>query len=109
MYASLSDGMSSATGDSRGHNSISESVRVEHGVGGPSPSRAVVEAVAGAAGVEPVNLADEAGIVLYDHVDLDALDALVGSRPGSDIDVSLSVAGYEVTVDATAVVAERAR
>jgi len=101
--------MSSATESSRGHTSVSEPVRVEHGVGGPSPSRAVVEAVAGAAGVEPVNLADEAGIVLYDHVDLDALDALVGGRPGSDIHVSLSVAGHEVTVDATAAVAERVR
>ncbi|WP_200530923.1 HalOD1 output domain-containing protein [Halorubrum sp. LN27] len=105
--------MSSAPAEPRGHGAnsgaVPETVRVEHGDDGPAPSRAVVEAVAGAAGVEPVDLADEAGIVLYDHVDLDALDALVASRHGGDIDVTLSVAGYEVTVDATAVVAERAR
>jgi len=105
--------MSSVPAESREHGSntgpASESIRVEHGDRGPSPSRAVIEVVAGAAGVEPVDLADEAGIVLYDHVDLDALDALVAGRPESDIDISVSVAGYEVTVDATAAVAERAQ
>ena len=101
--------MSSATADSRGHGSVSEAVRVEHDDPGTSPSRAVVEAVAGVAGVEPVDLADEVGIVLYDHFDLDALDRLVASHPGADIDISLSVAGYEVSVSSTAVVAERGR
>ncbi|ELZ40987.1 hypothetical protein C471_07385 [Halorubrum saccharovorum DSM 1137] len=101
--------MSSATADSQSHDPVPESVRVEHGDPGRSPSRAVVEAVAGAAGVEPVELADEAGIVLYDHFDLDALDRLVASHPGTTIDISLSVPGYEISVDATAVVAEPAR
>ncbi|EMA60217.1 HalOD1 output domain-containing protein [Halorubrum lipolyticum] len=100
--------MSSATADSRGHGRVSEHVRVEHGGAGPSPSRAVIEAVAGAAGIDPIDLGDEAGIVLYDHVEPDALDALV-SHAGTDVDVSLSVAGYEVSVDATAVVVEPTR
>ena len=102
-------GMSSATAGSRSPGSVAESVRVEHGDPGPEPSRAVVEAVAGAAGVEPFDLADEAGIVLYEHVDLDALDRLVASCSGSDIDISLSVAGYRVSVDGAAVVVEPAR
>jgi len=48
-------------GGIRGHEAISETVRVEHGDADLSPSRAVIEAVAGAAGVDPVDLADEAG------------------------------------------------
>jgi len=49
------------------------------------------------------------GSVLYDYVDLDALDTLVAGHSGSGVDISLSVAGYEVSVDATAAVAERTR
>ena len=101
--------MSSATADSTGQESLSEAVCVEHGDDGPSPGCAVIEAVAGAAGVDPVDLDDEAGIVLYDHVDLDAIDTLVAGRPEADVDISLSVADYEVTVDATTAVAQRAR
>ncbi|PHQ38052.1 hypothetical protein DJ69_13710 [Halorubrum persicum] len=101
--------MSSATTNARGHESVSEAVRVEHSDDGVSPSRAVVEAVSDPAGVEPVDLADEAGIVLYEHVDLDALDTLVASHPEVDLDVSLSVAGYAVSVDATAAVVQPSR
>ncbi|KKF39759.1 hypothetical protein FK85_26100 [Halorubrum saccharovorum] len=98
--------MSSATSNSRDDESVSDAVRVEH-EDGPSPSHAVVEAVAGVAGVDPIDLGDEEGILLYDHVDLDALDALVASHRGSGLNVSFFLPGYEVSVDATAVVAER--
>ena len=77
-------------------------VRVTHGSAGRPPSRAVAEAVAELVGVEPAELAAEAGIVLYDYVDS---DALVGKRAESAVDVSLTVADYEVSVDATAAVA----
>jgi len=105
----IADSMSSVTKESRCHEPASEAVRVEYGGTDLLPSRAVVEAVAGAAGVDPADLADEAGIVLYDHFDADALDRLVASHPGADIDISLSVAGYEVSVDETAAVVERAK
>lgn len=94
--------MSSATVGSTGHGPVSGTIRVEYHRTDITPSLAVVEAIADLAGVEPTALADEAGIVLYDHVDPDALDALVtGSR---DVDVSFTVAGYDVTVDDTDVV-----
>ena len=51
-----------------------------------------------------MDLASEAGIILYEHVDLEALDTLVASHSDVDLDVSLSVAGYAVSVDATAAV-----
>lgn len=96
--------MSTVTADAPDRRSLSESVRVEHGGDDPSPSRAVIEAVADATSVDPVDLADEAGIVLNEYVDLDALDGLVSGA--TEVNVSLSVADYAVSVDATAVVVE---
>jgi len=101
--------MSSVTSDARDHESVSEAVRVEHGDDGPSPSHAVVEALAGVVGVDPTDLADEAGICLYDHVDLDAVDELAAGHRGADLRVSFSVGDFEISVGSSAVVAERAR
>ena len=74
-----------------------ETARVRHGGDGPAPSLAVVEAIAALAGVDSTDLSEEDG-VLYDHVDPDALDALIAGRPEGDVEVSLSVAGYDVRV-----------
>nr|WP_256562619.1 HalOD1 output domain-containing protein [Halomarina sp. BND7] len=73
-----------------------------------SPSVAVIETVARARGREPMAMNP-----LHDSVDPDALDALFQSIPDgrSPTDVSLSVtyAGYEVTVRSTGdVIARRA-
>ena len=97
--------MSSAMSDSDRKESVAGAVRVEHGAGSELPSRAVTEAVAELAGVEPEELADEAEIVLYDHVDSDALNALVAGHAESTVDISLTIADYEVHVDETAAVA----
>lgn len=85
-----------------------EAVRVRHGDDdGPAPSVAVVEAIAEFAGVDSTDLSAE-GVILYDHVDPDALDALVADRDG-DINLSLSVAGYDISVDAETAVVRRTR
>ncbi|GAA0532068.1 HalOD1 output domain-containing protein [Halorubrum ejinorense] len=99
--------MSSATAGSSDSGSVPETARVRHGGDGPAPSLAVVEAIADLAGVEPADLLEEEGVVLYDHVDPDALDAVVAGRPDSDVDVSLSVAGYDVTVGPDSAVARQ--
>ncbi|MDZ5811377.1 HalOD1 output domain-containing protein [Halorubrum sp. AD140] len=101
--------MSSVTADAPDSGPASESVRVDHGGEDWSPSRAVVEAIAALAGVEPSALADETGLVLYDHVEPDALDALVERRPDRDLAVSFSVGEYRVCVDRDGAVAEPAR
>ena len=89
--------MSSVTAESSDSGSVAETARVPHGGGGPSPSLAVVEAIADLAGVDSADLPEE-GVVLYEHVDPDALNALVAGRPDADVDVSLTVAGYNVHV-----------
>ena len=99
--------MSSATAGSSDSGSIPETARVCHGGDGPAPSLAVVEAIAELAGVDPTALHEE-GVVLYDHVDPDALNALVAGGPDGDIDVSLTVAGYDVRVGPDSAVARRA-
>lgn len=73
-----------------------------------SPSVAVVEQIAAAEGVDPVDL----DVSLYDVLDPDALDALF--RPATDGDaattrVTFPVADYQVTVtgDREVVVRER--
>lgn len=100
--------MSSATTESSDSDSVPETTRVPHGGDGPSPSLAVVEAIADLAGVDSVDLHEE-GVVLYEHVDPDALDALVSGGSGDDIDVSLTVAGYDVHVGPESAVARRSR
>ncbi|WP_432508312.1 HalOD1 output domain-containing protein [Halorubrum ezzemoulense] len=96
--------MSSVTAESSGSSSVPERARVRHGGSGPSPSLAVVEAIADLAGVDPADLPEE-GVVLYEHVDPDALNSLVAGR--SDADVSLTVAGYDVRVGPDSAVAQR--
>ena len=99
--------MSSATVHSGNHGPTSETVRIEHARDDISPSLAVVEAIADLADVDPTALADEAGIVLYDHVDPDALDSLAADRPAANVDVSFSVDDYRVSVSDTDVVVRR--
>ena len=100
--------MSSATSEPSDSDPVPETARVPHGGGGPSPSLAVVEAIADLAGVDAADLPQE-GVVLYEHVDPDALNALVSGRPDADVDVSLTVAGYDVRVGPDSAVARRAR
>jgi hypothetical protein len=84
--------------------SLPESIRVTHSRDGRSPSLAVVEAVAALAGVTPNRLADEAGIVLYDHINPDALNALVRDNPGVEVSLSFTVDAYDVCVEPDEVV-----
>lgn len=99
--------MSSAMSNDGGPTVAPGSVRVGHGGTDLSPSLAVVEAIADVAGVESVDLADETGIVLYDYVDPDALDALVAGPHEVEVDLTLTVAGYDVRIDESEVVARR--
>lgn len=74
---------------------LEEPIREEYDWSSTEPSTAVVEVVASAS-----NCAPTATEPLYDAIDPDALDALVGSaetRP-TDVTVEFAFAGYAVTV-----------
>lgn len=62
-----------------------------------STSTSVVEAVASAKGVDPIDLDD----CLYDYIDPGALDTLIGGgdRPDSDLCLSFTMADCYVTLD----------
>ncbi len=99
--------MGSATAYSVDLEPASETVRIEHDCDETPPSLAIVEGIAYLAGVEPADLRDETGIVLFEHVEPDALDALVVGRPETDVDISLLIDDYRVSVDETSVVVHR--
>lgn len=61
------------------------------------PSIAVLRALAAVEGVPPTDLHTEAGIRLYDTVDLEALDALLTHQSG--VSVSFRVDEYTVLVE----------
>jgi|SRR6056297_2969728 len=96
--------MSSVPINSSGASTPSRSVRVTHGRDDRLPSLAVVEGIARLAGVDPDALAAETGVVLYDHVNPDALNALVTDHPDVDVSLSLTIDEYDVRVDGDEVV-----
>jgi hypothetical protein len=72
------------------------------------PSTAVAEAIASVEGTDPVALATTGGIVLYDHVEPDALDRLLGDETGDGVAADFAVGGYAVWLDGNRVVVSRA-
>ncbi|WP_290818814.1 HalOD1 output domain-containing protein [Halovivax sp.] len=65
----------------------------------PTVGAAVVDAIADAENVDPVALPADRGICLFDHVDPDALDTMVGERAArSDLRVAFSVGNYRVQI-----------
>lgn len=83
---------------------MDEGGRSTRSVGRTKPSRAVVEAVAGREGVEPIELAPPEYETLYDAVDPVALDALFAPRANgadrTDGSITFRFCGYTVTVTA---------
>ncbi|MFW6316835.1 MAG: HalOD1 output domain-containing protein [Halorubrum sp.] len=96
--------MSSAPTEDSDTGSLPGVTRVSHRCKDRTPSIAIVEALAGLTGVDPSALADETGIVLYEHVDPEAIDALVAHRTDGGVALSFTVDEYDVHVDADDVV-----
>ncbi|GAB3674859.1 HalOD1 output domain-containing protein [Halopiger thermotolerans] len=63
-----------------------------------TPSQAIVEAVAAIEETTPVALACETGMTLYDYVDPEALDALIGADRTESVEVTFDIDHLRVTV-----------
>ena len=61
-------------------------------------SGGVVEAIAAVEGTDPVDLTTERNIVLYEHVDPEALDRVVLGGRGGNVEIGFAVEGYQVSV-----------
>lgn len=61
-----------------------------------APSIVAVEALASLENVDPVALATEFDTVLYEYVDPEALDAIVGNGRAGSVAITLSVLGYRL-------------
>lgn len=77
--------------------------RIEHTYDESTPaSTAIVRAVAAAENVDPVDCPTDLEFTLYDHVDPEALDTLVGGRHNrAPLTVEFDVNRYHVEVDGT--------
>lgn len=64
------------------------------------PSQTIVEAIAAAENVDPVDVEPPAYEPLYAVVDLEALDALFDGRERTDLEVAFTYEGYYVVVQA---------
>lgn len=85
-------------GPARGTNSSDSSTvqfRRTYDWTATSPSVAAVEALASVEGVDPLEL----DVALYDHVDPEALDALIDGEKPRSIRVTFSVGYYHVTFE----------
>jgi len=72
-------------------------------VAGQCLTTAIVRAIAELNGTDPTEL----DFCLADHVDPDALNALFAGEGANDLELTLTVAEYEVFVDATGTVTAR--
>lgn len=75
-----------------------EIIRSHHDWAATAPSQAVVEAVVTVEETTPVALARETGTTLYDYVDPEALDSLVGSDRSGSVAVAFDIGSLRVTV-----------
>lgn len=71
-----------------------------------TPSSAIVEAIAALEDVDPVALATEEGMALYEYVDPEALDALVAGQQPADLALTLAIDGYIARIDGPELVVE---
>ncbi|SEP90363.1 HalOD1 output domain-containing protein [Natrinema salaciae] len=75
-----------------------ETVRAHYDWEATTPSQAIVEAVATVEETTPVALAREAGTTVYEHIDPDALDSLVGSDRTGVVEVAFDIDHHHITI-----------
>ena len=72
-----------------------ESVRTQYDWSDTDPSTAIVKTLAEIEGTPP----QELDIVLFDHIDPDALDSLFPAKNGSAIEFRCQIEQYHVDID----------
>ncbi|MFC6718022.1 HalOD1 output domain-containing protein [Natrialbaceae archaeon GCM10025810] len=91
------------------YEATDESVVIEHEYSRETPaSIAVIQAIGALEGVDPTAVTDELGISLYEHVDPEALDAILADGSGTgDVVISFLIAEghtYRVEIEDTGTV-----
>lgn len=89
------------TGDEEGNSGpVSDGIRTECDWTTTDPSVAIVEAIAAIEGTDPLDFSGNQGLVLQDHVDVDALDRLLGDDRRNVRDLTVEIGGYTVRITA---------
>ncbi|MFC4542045.1 HalOD1 output domain-containing protein [Halosolutus amylolyticus] len=89
--------METSRGD--GPSGVGSTVQSHYDWSTTRPSHAIVDAVATVEDTTPIDLAHERGIALYDHVDPEALDAIVGGDRDSTVSVTFDIDHVQVTIE----------
>ncbi|WP_306058268.1 HalOD1 output domain-containing protein [Natronococcus wangiae] len=89
-------GEETQVGDGRGSDSTTIHFKRTYDWSATSPSIATVTALATVTGVDQTELATEFGTTLYDHVDPEALDALVRDQKSEQVTVSFTIDHYQI-------------
>lgn len=74
-----------------------DSVQSQYDWSKRAPSEAVIEAISAIENVEPMSLSDTLGTTLFDHIDPEALDAIVTAN--TDIKIVFTFGKYRVQID----------
>ncbi|WP_247000795.1 HalOD1 output domain-containing protein [Halosolutus gelatinilyticus] len=86
------------TADRSESNSARRTVQFRRDWSTTAPSHAVLEALAIVEDTTLLALRDELGTALYDYVDPEALDAIIGSGRSTPIELSFEVQHLRVTI-----------
>lgn len=84
--------------DTGGGGHLPDELRTECDWTTTDPSVAIIETIASIEGVDPLAFSDRGRLVLQDHVDVDALDRLVGDGRTNVTDITVEVDGYTVRI-----------
>lgn len=84
--------------DSSGVDREDSVVEIAYNDGSPSPSTAVIEAIASLEDVCPVELSTSDRITISDHVDPDALDRLLTDDAKDTVEISFDIDVYTVRI-----------
>lgn len=99
-------------GEEKGNRGpVSDGIRTECDWTTTDPSIAIVEAVAAIEGTDPLSFSGDGQLVLQDHIDVDALDKLLGDERRNVTDITIEIDGYtvQITADELIVVPNRDR
>jgi hypothetical protein len=99
--------MGEVAGDGDGGGRTSHGIRTEYDWTTTEPSVAIVESIAVLEGTDPLAFPEDGDLVLHEHVDVDALDRLVGGHQQGVSDVTVEIDGYTVQISDEALVVSR--
>lgn len=77
---------------------VSDGIRRECDWTTTDPSIEIIKAIAGIEGTDPIDCSGNEGLILQEHVDVDALDNLLGDERMNVGDITIEIGDYTVRI-----------